>query len=566
MTSIGIDLGTTNSAAAFAEGEEAEIIEIDSNTTMRSVLSFAKRVDGSQDEVIVGEGAVSYLETDPNDTVSAVKRHMGDDHPYEFEGEDMTYTPEMLSGLILKKLVQEAEGELAGDDTEIDEAVITVPARFSEAARNCTEAAAYFGYLERVPMLLPEPSAACVAYKVDDESTDVERVAVYDLGGGTFDISIVNIVPDKEGGNKYVVEKNDGRQQLGGEDFDERLRDWLIEQFEEESGIDVEGTHEETTTHQIKRRVQAEAKKVKEQLTNAKTVTANIPFLVAGETLEVEVTQEKFEDLTGDLVDDTIDICEGVLDDLDYSTDDIDTLLAVGGSTKMPQVQEAVKSFFDQDPIGGVNPDEAVALGAGEQADSIGPLPPGRRGGGEPSGKLPSPESEGDEGDDRVIPTTPADYGFELADGSLSVLIEDGMNLPVEGDEGGYTTVEDYQEEAVIRIFMINADDEAEKEAAKEDVEHPANEHVKTFTLSDIRRAEAGEPDINVKFQMDKSGVLRAQAWDTSVGEKASGESEVDIGSPGSEGDGGSDDGPYMPPTREEIIDGGLRDELPPVT
>ncbi len=557
MTSVGIDLGTTNSAVGFVEGEDAELIEIDSAKTMRSVLTFAKRADGSQDEVIVGNDAVDYIKTDPEETVSAVKRHMGDNHPYEFAGEELTYTPEMLSGLILKKVIQEAEAEIRGD-VDIDEAVITVPARFSEIAKSCTKAAAYFGYIDHVPMLLTEPSAACVAYKIDDDSSDVERAAVYDFGGGTFDISIVNIVPDETGGDRYVVESHEGKQQLGGEDFDERLRDWLLEQFENETGIDVDNPEGDVTSYQIRRRVQEEAKNVKESFASAETQTATVPFLAGGESLEVDVSREQFIELTEDLVDETIELCDAVLDGLDYTTDDIDTLITVGGSTKMQQVQEAVSEFFGQDPVGGVDPDKAVALGAAEQAESLGPMLPGRSD--DPKGELPPSPEENDDGP-IVSEASPSDIGFELASGELAVLIEENQNYPVESEESGYSTVADYQTEALLRIYRINADDESEKEAAKKDVEHPANEHIKTFTLTDIRDAKAGVPDIAVRFELDNSGTLNAEAWDTSIAERSGIEAKIDTG------DGpGESDGPYTPPTREEIIDGGLREDLPPVT
>lgn len=552
MTAIGIDLGTTNSAAAVVEGEEAEIIEIEAERTLRSVLTFAERVKG-QEEVIVGDP--DFLESDPETTVSAVKRHMGEEKPYSFDSEDLEYTPEMLSGLILKKVLQEAESELTGVDN-ITDAVITVPARFSEAARSCTEAAAHYAYLDNVQMLLPEPSAACVAYKVDDESDDVERAAVYDLGGGTFDISIVNIVPDEASKNKYIVERNDGRQQLGGENFDERLQGWLIEQFEADTGIDLDDISGEQTPHEAKMRVKAAAKDVKEKLSKASEKKANVPAIAEGENLKVDVTREKFEELTEDLVEETIDICEGVLDDLGYDPSDIDTVLTVGGSTKMPQVQEAVEDFFGQEPIGGVNPDLAVALGAGEQADSMRRRPPATSEGDdtESGGELPSPDKNELPSPD-VHPQPPGNIGFELADGSVEVLIEEGMTLPAEIEEGGYTTVEDYQDAALVRIFRVGDSEEASK-----DVEHPSNTHIKTFELENIREAKAGEPDLKVRFEMDVNGIVRAEAWDTSIGERAKAES-IEVGT--ATGSATAEDGPYRPPPLEEIEQ--QRDKLPPV-
>jgi molecular chaperone DnaK len=551
MVTIGIDLGTTNSAVAYSEGEEAEMIEIDSERTMRSVATFARRISGDQDEVIVGNSAVDYLQTDPDTTVAAVKRHMGDDHPYTFDGEDIEYTPEIISGLILKKIRQEVESEIRGVD-EVNEAVITVPARFSEVARSCTEAAARYGYIDDVPLLLPEPSAACVAYKVDEGSEDIERVAVYDLGGGTFDVSIVNIVPDSDGATDYVVEYNEGKQQLGGEDFDQRLQEYLIEEFEAETGVDLDSTED---SHEHKRRVREEAKGVKESLSSSERETATVPYL-AGENLEVDVTREKLEELTGDLVDETIDICQEVFDELGFGPSEVDTVLTVGGSTKMPQVQEAVKDYFGQDPAGGVNPDEAVAMGAGEQAeviDSRPTLPSGDDGddGSDTDGALPT-------GGGGITPVVRDDVGFELADGSLEVLIEDGMNLPATG-EGTYTTEVDYQESAQIRIFKSEAGETDEAVAEN-------NQHIKTFVLDNIREAEQGVPEIKVRFEMDKSGIVRAEAWDESIEDRVSSETDDELEVERKGGGDGDADGPrdaYAPPTVAEIDD--LREDLPPV-
>lgn len=548
MVTIGIDLGTTNSAAAAVQGEDAEIIDIDSERTMRSVTAFARRLSGDQDEVIVGNSAVDYLQTDPNTTVAAVKRHMGDDHPYTFEGEDLEYTPEMISGLILKKIRQEVEDELRGVD-DVNEAVITVPARFSEVARSCTEAAARYAYVDDVPLLLPEPSAACVAYKVDEGSEDIERVAVYDLGGGTFDISIVNIVPDSEGATDYVVEYNDGKQQLGGEDFDQRLQEYLIEEFEEDTGIDLDSVED---SHEAKRRVREEAKAVKESLSSAERETATVPYL-AGENLEVDVTREKLEELTSDLVEETIEICEDVFDELGYGPSEVDTVLRVGGSTKMPRVQEAVEEYFGQEPAGGVNPDEAVAIGAGEQAEVIESRPtlPTGGDGDETEGALPP-------GGGGVQPVARDDVGFELANGSLEVLIEDGMNLPAMG-EGTYTTEVDYQESAQIRVFK--SEEGETDEAVAEN-----NQHIKTFVLDNIREAEQGVPNIKVRFEMDKSGIVRAEAWDESIEDRATSETDDELKVERKGGGDEGEDGPrdaYAPPTVEEINE--LREDLPPV-
>lgn len=556
MPTIGIDLGTTNTAAAYAEGEEAEIIDIDADKTMRSVVTFEPRVEGKKDEVLVGEP--DYLVSDPNVTFAAVKRHMGTDHPETVEGEDLEYQPEMFSSLFLKKVIQEAEDYATGVD-EFDSAVITVPARFSETARTCTEAAATYAYIDDVPLLLPEPSAACVAYDIEEDDGLIEQVAVYDLGGGTFDLSVVNIVPDSDGPTNYSVTKNGGKQKLGGEDFDERLAEYLIEEFEADTGVDVDELED---SKKARRRVKAKAKEVKEKLSSNEEFTANIPFLAPGEDLNVEVTREKFEELTGDLVDETIEICENVFDDLGYPPSNVDTVLTVGGSTKMPQVENAVKEFFDQDPVGGVNPDRAVALGAGEIAKTLGARPTLPSGDsddendGDSDGALPA----GDDKDLGVV--SPEDIGFELASGKFEVLIEDGMSLPATS-KGLYTTEEDDQESAVLRVFRS-------KEGVDSDIADD-HEHIKTFELDNIRPAPKGEPDIAVRFEMDKSGIVRAEAWDESIGEDSAADSELEMEPKGggeesestSVSDGSGPRDSYSPPNEGEIKS--IRDDLPPV-
>lgn len=561
MIPVGIDLGTTNSAAAVVEGEEAEMIKVDNDETMRSVVTFEQRIAGDQEEVVVGNRAVDFLETDPDATVAAVKRHMGKNHPITFEGEELEYQPEMISGLILKKIAQEAEENVISID-EVDSAVITVPARFSEAARNCTEAAATYAYIDDVPMLLPEPSAACVAYDIGDGSEEIERVAVYDLGGGTFDLSIVNVVPDSEGATDYVVQKNEGSQNLGGEDFDERLQEYLIEEFEAAEGVSLDDTDD---PHERRARVRATAKDVKEDFSDITRVTATEPVLGPnGENMKVEVTREKFRELTSDLVDDTIEICEEVFDDLGYPPSEVDTVLAVGGSTKMLQVQDAIEEFFGKEPVAGVDPDQAVALGAAQVARKAGSspeLPAGGSGDGDEDegGKLPGPT---------VHPSAPADVGFELASGELEVLIEEDMTLPAEVTGRNYSTEEDYQTKAEIRVFRGPEEGETDEKVAENNV------HIKTFELDNIQEAKAGEPDIAVRFEMDRSGIVRAEAWDESKGEDSAAESELEMepkGGGGSSDSGssgvssGSEDGKaYSPPTTEEIKE--MRDDLPPVT
>lgn len=507
-TAIGIDLGTTNSAAAEKVGEVPDVVDFAGERTMRSVVTFKP----SDDKVIVGDGAVDYLETHPNLTVSSIKREMGTDFTFTVDDDGYTiqeYSPEMISGLILRKVMAGAEDSLG---KKPDSAVITVPADFPEPARRATEKAANYADIDLL-RLLPEPSAACAAYGLRERDEPIETVAVYDLGGGTFDISIVEIVHEAD---LYEVQGTDGKQKLGGDDFDERLADHVIEQFEEDTGVSISGEHEPEI------RVKQEAKKAKHKLSSADEAEVRIPFLAEGEDLEQTITREKFEELTNDLVDDTLNVCEGLIDDLDDITiDDIETVLLVGGSSKMPQVQEAVEDFFGQEPSKEVNPDEAVAQGAAKQASII------ARRSGLDSGSEDSEELPDDEGG--IFDVVPDNIGIRLADGSFSRIIEKNETLPVRHTEDNYSTTTDNQTRALIEVYQGDSD------VAEE------NEKIEEFVLDNIREAPAGVPNIAVEFELDESGVLRTEAWDKSVGDKASPEGEVDI-TPGEENDGGGDE------------------------
>jgi molecular chaperone DnaK len=488
MSSIGIDLGTTNSAASTLIGDREEILDIEGDRTIRSVVSF----EPGDNEVIVGNMAADLMERHPDLTVSSIKRHMVDDDytvTIDDDSYEMTeYAPEEISALVLKKVLAGAEGSLG---EEPDGAVITVPADFPENARAATRRAGELVGVD-VLRLLPEPSAACVAYGLRDRDEDIERVAVYDLGGGTFDISLVDVAHED---GFYDVVATEGEQELGGDDFDEALAEWIAEQIEDETGADV--TEDRGTYLQLKGR----AKEIKEQLSSRNTATFRDSGTLSGENVDIDISREQFEEITGHLVDRTIEFSETALESQDMSPEDVDTVLLVGGSTKIPAVKQAVEEFFGQEPSQEVNPDEAVAIGAGVFADSIDP----------------KKALEGDEDDEdrsglpsdvRVSNVVPDDLGIELASGKIDTIIESNSNLPtMERKEREYTTVEDNQTRALIKLYQGEGDtvDDGDLELKTE------------FVLENIREAPANEPEITVQVKLDEDGVLSAHAWDESV-------------------------------------------------
>lgn len=501
MTSIGIDLGTTNTAAAENVGEIPDVVDFEGERTMRSAVTFTP----GDDTVIAGNSAVEYLETDPELTVTSIKREMGSDHTVTIDDDSYTlteYTPEMISGLTLKKVIQNAEDSLGNRP---ENAVITVPADFSEPARRATEKAAKYAGID-VLRLLPEPSAACAAYGLRERDDPIETVAVYDFGGGTFDISIVEIIHEAD---LYEVQGTDGRQKLGGDDFDKRLVDHIASEFEKENDIDL------TDDHSQMERVRRKAKKAKHTLSSAKKADIRIPFIAPETDLNQTITRETFEDLTSDLVDDTIDVCQDLLEDLeDITKDDIDTVLLVGGSSKMPQVQDSVEDFFGQAPSKEVNPDEAVAQGAAKQAAII-------------SSREGLGPGDGEDGGG-IFDVAPNSIGIRLHNGDFAKIIEKNETLPVRHTQDGYSTVKDNQTKARIEVRQ------GESDIAEE------NTKIEEFVLENIREAKARVPNIAVEFELDENGVLRTKSWDKSIGEKASSGS-IDISTDDSESAG--DDG-----------------------
>jgi len=508
MSAIGIDLGTTNTVAAERVGDFPKIVDFNGDRTMRSAVAFTE----GDDEVIVGNEAVGYLETDPQLTFTSVKRAMGTDTAYEVPDDSYTrteHTPETISALILQHLIDTAEGTLG---SRPESAVVTVPADFPEPARRATERAAEYAGID-VLRLLPEPSAACAAYGLRERDEPIETVAVYDLGGGTFDVSVVDVIHEAE---LYEVQGTNGRQQLGGDDFDDRLLDHVAETFAEESDVDVRENHGE------RERVRRAVKQAKHKMSAASEAEVRVPFIRPETNLELTVTRETFEELTADLVDETITVCADLFDDLDVAVDDVDTVLLVGGASKMPQVQAAVAEFFGQEPSKEVNPDEAVAMGAAKQAEVLA----GR------TGLDPEASTEGG----GILDVAPDPLGIRVHDGSFSRIIDNNETLPVRATRDGYSTVEDGQRRATIEVYQGDSDRATD------------NELIESFVLDNIREAPAGVPNIVVELELDESGVLRPRAWDESVGEEVGIEDGVEI----TRADDG-DDAEQIETVREEL-------------
>ncbi|MBA4600770.1 molecular chaperone DnaK [Thermoactinomyces mirandus] len=464
---IGIDLGTTNSCVAFMDGKEVVVIpNAEGGRTTPSVVGFSK-----SGERLVGEAAKRQAITNPDKTVASIKRFMGSGHKEKINGKE--YTPQEISAMILQKLKQDAESYLG---EKVTQAVITVPAYFNDSQRQATKDAGRIAGLE-VLRIINEPTAAALAYGLDKEND--QKVLVFDLGGGTFDVSIMEL-----GDGVFEVLATSGDNKLGGDDFDQVIIDYLIEQFEKENGIDLRKDPNET---QIMQRLKNEAEKAKKDLSGVLTTTISLPFLTADETgpkhLEVTLTRAKFEELSSDLIERCMGPTRRALSDAGLSPDKIDKVILVGGSTRIPAVQEAIKRFIGKEPSKGVNPDEVVAMGAAIQGAVL----------------------SGDVKDVVLLDVTPLSLGIETLGGVFTKLIERNTTIPTEKSQI-FSTAADNQTTVDIHVLQ------GERQMAAD------NKTLGRFQLTGIPPAPRGIPQIEVTFKIDANGIVNVSAKDKATG------------------------------------------------
>ena len=465
---IGIDLGTTNSCVAVVEGGEPVVIaNAEGARTTPSVVAF-----GKTGERMVGQVAKRQAVTNPDRTVLSIKRQMGSD--YRVRIDDKTFTPQEISAMILTKLKTDAEAYLGGPVTE---AVITVPAYFTDSQRQATKDAGKIAGLD-VKRIINEPTAAALAYGIDKEAE--QRVMVYDLGGGTFDVSIIEM-----GDGVQEVMATAGNNRLGGDDFDQRIIDWLATEFKRSEGIDLRGDK------MAMQRLKEAAEKAKIELSGVTTSTISLPFITADANgpkhLEMTLTRAKFNELTSDLVDATMGPVRQAIQDSGLKVSEIDKVLMVGGSSRIPAVQEAVKAFTGKEPFKGINPDECVAIGAALQAGVLDPNS-------EIKGLL-------------LLDVTPLSLGIETLGGVCTKIIERNTTIPTKKSQI-FSTAADNQSSVQVHVLQ------GEREFAKD------NKTLGMFMLDGILPARRGVPQIEVTFDIDANGIVHVSAKDLGTGKE----------------------------------------------
>ena len=465
---IGIDLGTTNSCVAVIEGGEPVVIaNAEGARTTPSVVGF-----GKNGERMVGQVAKRQAITNPDRTVSSIKRQMGSD--YKVTIDDKKYTPQEISAMILQKLKTDAEAYLG---EKVSEAVITVPAYFTDAQRQATKDAGHIAGLE-VKRIINEPTAAALAYGIDKE--DDQKVMVYDLGGGTFDVSIIEM-----GDGVQEVLATAGNNHLGGDDFDQRVMNWIIDEFKKSNGIDLRGDK------MAMQRLKEAAEKAKIELSGVTSSDINLPYITVDATgpkhLELTLTRAKFNELTADLVESTMGPVRQAMSDSGLSTSEIDKVLMVGGSSRIPAVQEEIKKFIGKEPFKGINPDECVAIGAALQAGVMG---------GEVKGLL-------------LLDVTPLSLGIETMGGINTKIIDRNTTIPVKKSQI-FSTAVDNQPSVEVHVLQ------GEREFAKD------NKTLGVFHLDGIMPARRGVPQIEVTFDIDANGIVHVSAKDLGTNKEQS--------------------------------------------
>ncbi len=465
---IGIDLGTTNSCVAVMEGGKPVVItNTEGSRTTPSVVAFTKN-----GERLIGEPAKRQAVTNADRTVTSIKRHMGSDYRVEIDGKK--YSPQEISAMILQKLKADAENYLG---EKVTEAVITCPAYFNDAQRQATKDAGKIAGLD-VKRIINEPTAAALAYGLDNENE--QKVMVYDLGGGTFDVSIIEI-----GEGVIEVLATNGNNHLGGDDFDQKITDYMIEDFKAKEGIDL------STDKMALQRLKEAAEKAKKELSSSTTTNINLPFITANDSgpkhFEMDLTRAKFDELTADLVEATVVPVQNALKDAGLTAADISKVLLVGGSTRIPAVQDKVKQLTNQEPSKNLNPDECVAIGASIQG-----------------GKL---AGDAGAGDILLLDVTPLSLSIETLGGVATKLIERNTTIPTKKSQV-FSTAADNQTAVDIHVVQ------GERQFAKD------NKSLGQFRLDGIPPARRGVPQIEVTFDIDANGIVNVSAKDLGTGKE----------------------------------------------